>query len=191
ILAMKAFCLVSIIGLASGAAMVPQEPKSDGTLSMKHGGKVGTHQSGNKMTVVDRKYIELPTPTDLKVTQVSESPAKLSNDTNTRAFDFECILPLDAAADVEDCDAICEWFAEHSGFIHLPPLQERYIISGSCDFSVANLKPCQAYKLPMSYMAPICRNILGQCVADGYDGIIRESGRVNLAYALYGIQSLP
>lgn len=46
-------------------------------------------------------------------------------------------------------------------------------------------------KIAQNELAPVCRYMLSECVSGGEDGFVQDIGGQDLAFALYGLESVP
>ncbi|KAJ7628118.1 hypothetical protein B0H17DRAFT_1218314 [Mycena rosella] len=85
-----------------------------------------------------------------------------------------CIPPASSGpGDTDDCDAICNFFAENGNTaVTIPPLEILSATAGTCVFEILNRDTCGNIDAIYSEFVPFCQAMNGQCVANGYDAQI-------------------
>jgi hypothetical protein len=140
-----------------------------------------------------------PPPSNRTVDFVSESESarKITPATVTPTSDFSvttaiCIFPaLSGGGDPEDCDGICNFFAENPNVaVTIPPLEILTFSLGTCVFEILNRDVCGDIDAVYGEFVQFCEPLNAQCVANGFDGLINGEDPPAMM-TLAGVPSAP
>lgn len=100
-----------------------------------------------------------------------------------------CYIPQ-IAADVEDCNNLCNFFNENPlRLATIPGQADAYWELGTCTFAVVNRTQCTILVL-YGFFTQYCNDVLGECIINGYDGVYDLESQ-GMAAALSGTEAAP